>query len=209
MTATASFPGIAAADWVTHSLANPVNAVPGFVGNQNFLATDGTRFLDVTVDYKVFQPGTFSAPYTPFSGFSPPNPGDYVYAYQIYNRDPAHGGLSGSTVSQLGIDVAALNIGSVGKNTTVDPAPPAVDPTAAFLTPTGVSYLFLVPTINPGEYSVLLLIASPQFPQYAQATTLDHGLSATGQLPVPVPEPVTGVLALMGFAMARRSLRRR
>jgi hypothetical protein len=190
-------------------LSAPATLGGGFQGTQNFLSTVGTQTLDISVDFAVWGPGQFNGTYTPFAGYTPALPTDYVYAFQIYNNGPGNG-LSTRQFSQLGINSAGGTITSLGKDALYDPAGTDVDTNFAFLTPTGASYLFLVPTIQVNQFSVVLLMSSPTAPTFANATVFDSGLSASGQLPVPdvVPAPTSlGIAALAGTLAARRRRR--
>lgn len=179
-----------------------------FQGTQNFLSTNGTDTLDITVDFAVWGPGAYAGGYIPFAGYAPVAPSDYVYAFQIYNNGPGNG-LSTRQFSQLGINSAGGPIVSLGKDPLFDPAGTDIDTNFAFLTPTGASYLFLVPTIQVNQFSVVLLLTSPVGPTFANASVFDSGLSAQGQLPVPnvVPAPAGLALGLAGLGLAARRRR--
>lgn len=184
-------------------LASYPGNVPGFTNSQHFLATNGPETLDVSVDYAVFLPSQFPGNFIPFSGFPALAPNDYVYAYQVYNNGPGHG-ASNAAFSQLGINSAGGTIDSLGKDPTFDPNASAINTNFGFLSPTGASYLFLVPAIAVNQFSVVLLLASPQPPTLSAAAIFDHGLSASGQVPMPVPEPGTLALLAIGAVLARK-----
>jgi len=181
---------------------------PGTLGapfqtTQNFFATNGTDTLDINVDFAVWAPGQFPGTYVPFAGFTPANPTDYVYAYQVYNNGPGHG-QSTRQFSQLGINSTGGVINSLGKDPSFDPSGVDVDTPFAFLSPQGASYQFLVPTIGVNQFSVVLLLTSPNAPTFSQASVFDSGLSANGQVPMPVPAPATLTLLALGAACLRR-----
>jgi len=183
-------------------------SAPGTLGapfqtTQHFLATNGTDTLDISVDYAVWAPGQFPGTYVPFAGFLPANPSDYTYAYQVYNNGPGHG-QSTRQFSQLGINSAGGTVDSLGKDPNFDPSPLDVDTPFAFLSPQGASYQFLVPTLAVNQFSVVLLLTSPNAPTFAQASVFDSGLSASGQVPMPVPAPATLTLLALGAAGLRR-----
>jgi len=188
-----------------------VLAAPGTLGapfqsTQNFLTTNGTDTLDINVDYAVWAPGHFPGNYVPFAGFLPLVPGDFVYAFQIYDNGPGHG-QSTRQFSQLGIDSLGGMIDSLGKDPTFDPSPMAVDTNFAFLSPQGASYQFLIPAIGVNQFSVVLLLSSPQAPNFSQASVFDSGLSAHGPLPMPAPAPGTMALVAFGVAVMMRRAR--
>jgi uncharacterized protein (TIGR03382 family) len=195
---------VARADFSNRVVLN----APGTLGapfqtTTHFLATNGTDTLDINVDFAVWAPGQFPGNYVPFAGFLPANPADYVYAYQVYNNGPGHG-ASTRQFSQLGINSAGGVINSLGKDPTFDPSGVDVDTPFAFLSPQGASYQFLVPTIQVNQFSVVLLLTSPNAPTFSQASVFDSGLSANGQVPMPIPAPATLTLLALGAAGLRR-----
>lgn len=208
--AVGMFSSMASASWGNRVL---LNAMPGLFqpgtwqGQTQFFSTNGVRSLDITVDYAVFAPGQFPGNYTPFAGFLMPPANDYLYAYQVYNTGVANGGLSTTQFSQLGIDTLGP-VSSLGKDQSgVGPTGDAggINTNFAFLSQQGASYLFLVPSIQVDEYSIVLLYSSPIGPSFSNATVYDSGLSATGNLPTPIPAPASAALALAGLgAVARR-----
>lgn len=212
LAAIGAVPSIASASWSNRVLRNvglPGLHDPGtWQSHTTFLATNGVRTLDVTVDYAVFSPGQFPGVYTPFAGFVAPGPNDYVYAYQVYNTGLGNGGQSNTPFSQLGIDsvgpVSSLGKDESGVAPLGDPA--GINTNLAFLSQDGASYLFLVPAINVDEYSIVLMLASPFAPVFSRASVYDSGLSAHGDLPMPLPAP--GALALLGLGLVAARRRR-
>jgi hypothetical protein len=196
----------ARADFSNRVLLNAPGAIAGFQTTQNFMSTNGTQALDINVDYAVWAPGTFPGSYTPFSGFAPVSPTDFIYAYQVYDNGPGHG-VSTRQFSQLGIDATGGIVDSLGKDVNFDPSGTDVDTNFAFLSASGASYQFLVPAIQVNQFSVVLLLASPQGPSLSHASVFDSGMSASGNVPMPVPAPTT--LALLGMGGCLASRRRR
>lgn len=194
---------MARADFSNRVLLNAPGTVPGFQTTQHFLATNGTDTLDINVDSAVWAPGTFPGNYVPFAGFAPASPTDYVYAYQVYNNGPGNG-QGTRQFSQLGINSAGGVIDSLGKDPNFDPSGVDVDTPFAFLSAQGASYQFLVPTIQVNQFSVVLLLTSPNAPTFSQASVFDSGLSASGAVPMPIPAPATLTLLALGAAGLRR-----
>ena len=202
----------ASASWSNRVLLNPISGLfqpANWQGQTQFFSTNGVRSLDITVDYAVFSPGQFPGNYTPFAGFAAPPANDFVYAYQVYNTGVANGGMSTTQFSQLGIDTLGP-ISSIGKDQSgVGPTGDAggINTNFAFLSQQGASYLFLIPSIQVDQYSIVLLYSSPIGPSFSNATVYDSGLSASGNLPTPVPAPASAALALLGLGAAARRRR--
>jgi uncharacterized protein (TIGR03382 family) len=199
-------PSTVKADFTNRVLLLAPGSLGGaFQSTQNFLSTVGTQTLDINVDYAVWGPGQFPGNYVPFAGFTPLVPSDYVYAFQVYDNGPGNG-QSTRQFSQLGINSIGGTVSSLGKDPTFDPSGVDVDTNFAFLSPQGASYQFLVPAIGINQFSVVLLLSSPQAPNFAQASVFDSGLSAHGNLPMPTPAPGTiPLMALGAAALFRRS----
>ncbi len=200
---------VASASWTNRVLLNSLSGLyqpATWQGQTNFFSTNGVRSLDVTVDFAVFAPGQFPGNYTPFAGFAAPPANDFVYAYQVYNTGVANGGLSTTQFSQLGINslgpISSLGKDQSGVGPTGDVG--AINTNFAFLSAQGASYLFLVPSIQVDQYSVVLLFSSPIGPTFSQASVYDSGLSANGNLPMPIPAPGTLALLGLGAVVARR-----
>ncbi len=207
LASAAMTPSVAKADFGNRVLLTAPGTLGGaFQSTQNFLSTNGSETLDINVDYAVWAPGLFPGNYVPFAGFPVPAPNEYTYAFQVYDNGPGHG-LSTRQFSQLGINSIGGAITSLGKDPTFDPSGVDVDTNFAFLSTQGASYQFLVPTIGINQFSVVLLLSSPQAPDFAQASVFDSGLSAHGQLPMPAPAPGALPLLAVGFALRRRRTR--
>jgi hypothetical protein len=201
----------AQANFVTHPLIGHAGA--GISGTSPFIgaaANGGT--IDVNVDYAVFAPGAFTAnggAFTPFGGFGPLSPTDYVYAYQIYNNGPAHQGTGNVEISSLNIVFGPFgSVSSLGNDPGFDPDPNDINATLAFNFSPTASYLFIAPnSLGVDEFSTVLLLSSPLAPALQNASyVIDGGTTVTGVLPAPVPEPGTLVLALVtaGLMLKRR-----
>lgn len=212
--------GAAFASWgdrvlIDPSYSPPPSVVPGFQSTTQFVGPGSGGTLDCLVDYAVFLPGQFPTFFNDQSGsVIPPLPGynagtDYVYAYQVHNYDPAHGGTSNLPASQVNVSMGS-NLGAVtgfGLNNTFDPGAGQIIPTAAFDLGNSTLILFATPTIGPGEYSALLLLSSPYPPVLQNATMVDGGVGINAPLPAPIPEPAS--LALLGLGLAVAAARRR
>ena len=110
MTATAN------ASFTNRVLLTAPGTIGGaFQNTQPFLATNGTDTLDISVDYAVWAPGQFPGNFIPFAGFTPAQPTDFVYAYQVYDNGPGHG-QSNRAFSQLGINSIGGPVSSLGKD---------------------------------------------------------------------------------------------
>ncbi len=172
-------------------------------GTKNFSAMGK---LIVDVDYAVYAPGDF-----PLAGYDP-GPGQYVYAYQLINKDTSTDSIQKITI---GLDSNAwpLNIAEIP-----DPSPPEGVPSAPSFTgsPPGSAAWTYSSTVNvtPGSKSEILLFTSQFEPQWKSSTLRGFGVgvigNVTGGLPSPVPEPCAalGFLLAGGLFVLARLLRR-
>lgn len=193
----------AQADWINRPLPGHASAL--ISGTTSFTGPSTTGILDVDVDWAVFAPGDFAAAggvFSVFSGFSAPSPTDYIYAYQIYNKGAANGGTSDTNLSSLNINFGTSGtISSLGYDADFDSAGDDVNATLAIAFPPTASFLFYMPSLGVNQYSVVLLLASPQAPVMSDiSSVIDGGLGINGQLPAPVPSPAAAALGLIGLA---------
>jgi len=220
--ASALFATHVRADFTNHPLPGNSAGLEGFIGSTHFVTSGGGKTLDVNVDYAVFAPHTFPRglenflPYSsPIGTFGPPDPDDYVYAYQIYNNGPA-GDRAYDTLIFLsvGIDTKAL-VGSLGRDPGFDPSEQDIDAAAAFLGKDGAKYLLIFGTegqeIGPQEFSMVFLLSSPNAPKFESSYVWSGGaLTKEGLLPSPLPTPgagmagFVGLMGLVGWKLTRR-----
>jgi hypothetical protein len=185
-------------------LCNDPNAIAAWSGEKAFTATDGTFSINAAVDFAVYAPGKFN---TTFGGADPSGGTEYVYAYQIFNvTDPASEEITKISVGLLPLS-GAHNIG-------VLTSPPVLGggivPDLYRLSGGSARWNFDDPTIAYGDHTAVFFFTSPDAPEWLAASVQD-GLAASGLLPspMPVPEPTTLALLLLGGAFGTRGWYRR
>lgn len=205
--AALAMPSIARADFTTHPLVGAAGSL--LSGSGMFFATglnssSVLKTLDVQIDYAVWGPGAYTGGFNTFGTNLPISvpATNYTYAYQIYNRDVAHGGLSDTTFSQLGVSVLGP-ITALGQDRNFDSSAFDVAGTFSVAAAGGAAYFFLTPRINPGQFSAVVLLSSAYAPVFSNATTFDSGLNADGFLPTPVPAPGAAFLGMLGLGLVR------
>jgi hypothetical protein len=179
--------------------------IPAYSGTTQFNLTNGTSVLNVTVEYAVFAPGSYTG--NDISGGS-----NHIYAYQIFSN----GTGSSLPASNVAVDFFSVGI-PIGSSTNAvgtDPgygAPLGVNP-LAFSFPQSAGYMFTLSALNPGQHSMVLLFSSVHTPTMGFGTISGGGMSGMGALAAPsvVPEPVTIALlipAVLALRNRRNSLR--
>lgn len=173
--------------------ALPVGGDSVQVGGTNFSTGDDylPELFSALVTYEVFHyPGGKVG-------------GEYLYTYEISSDD----------VSTVGLSYFSVGIGDGG-----DAASPGFETNFDDVTPSGqylvgsppqsVDFLFIQDTIDGGESSALLYFVSDRGPGWGYGTLSGGGISKTGLLPTPVPEPCTlvllGAAAMLGLGGTRR-----
>jgi hypothetical protein len=171
----------------------------------------GTKYLNVDVEYAVYEPGTFN---NSFPGCDPSNGNEYVYAYQLFNRTSSTD--TGILKFTLGVSNEAFPIGSYITEIE-NPAATSIRVSApATVGTTAINWTYAPSTsrIRTGENSKLLLFTSHDAPTWNFANLVGYSGATTPAnnyfLPSPVPEPGTLIaLAIAGFLFClRRAIRR-
>jgi len=194
----------------SHPLADHISALSGFRGSTTLHSEGSGNILDVTIDYGVFAPSKFPGTFETWKEdsvpvFPDPNPADYIYAYQIHNNSPP----STVALSHLNLHLAGgVAMSSLGYDKGLDQVDEDIIPSSWSASSTNVVYYFYYPQILPNEFSVVLLLSSPDPPTFQTASVLDGGLSAEGKLPSPVPAPGAAVLGMIGLSTVASVVRR-
>jgi hypothetical protein len=167
------------------------SAISGWSGTKNYSAMGK---LIVDVQYAVYAPGDF-----PLAGYDP-GPGQYVYAYQLINRDASTDGIQKLTI---GLDADALpqNIAELP-----DPDLPGGVPSTPSFTgfPPGSAAWTYSSAVNvtPGSKSEVLLFTSQFGPQWKSSTLRGFGVGVIGNVPNGLPSPVPEPAAALGLLVA-------
>ena len=212
-------PATASADFALHPLAGASGAVMS--GATSMVATASGLTIDATVDYWVGTSAAWTAQ-SPWPGAFFPlasspgagyGPGDYIYAYQIYNNGstttPPHG-TSTTPFSTLSIStVAGATITDTGEDHLFDPGPPArpngTSPTDGVVYSTSLDFEFFTASgLALETWSSILLFASPNAPMMGSGSILDTGVAANGSLPTPIPVPGAALLGAVGLGIITR-----
>jgi hypothetical protein len=164
--------------------------------------------LHGTIDWAVFTRAAFDAAF-PGNGYvSPAN--ELVYAHQIFSAGPVIG------VTGMDIFLDGYPAGNGGSYSISGIPLTEVPAVFAFADPTLASYILAAET-DPLTPSEGLVYSSPNRPQLTGVpTVVDGGLTASAELPIgipgpnPIPEPTTGIFALLAaaFVFAFRRVRR-
>ncbi len=169
------------------------------------------------IEYAVFAPGGFSTFLSDNGiGFVDPSPaGSRVYAYQVFVTALGDLGQGANLVNQLnvGVDVVDSQVGPGGGPAYIPEALlPGIqeDPTSAAYPGSSVRWQFDNGggTIGVGESSTIVFYWSPFTYEGGNATVKAGIAGATGTVPVPVPEPGSIGLLVLGGALMIRSRRR-
>ena len=206
-------------------LDTDTNAMPGWYGSTLLSGIDpfiGYYKVAADVDYAVYAPGQFDLTFG--AGSDPSGGTEYVYAYQMHNRDASES----STIKSLSVGLDGdsgrpghlaepLNGSPLGYvsflddvlfgDFGLDPDDSRAVPPSGPPSPTSMRWDFEqnnLPTLLPGMSSDILLFTSPAEPEW-DSGTLDAAWAGSGSLPSPSPEPATmGLLALGGLAILKR-----
>jgi hypothetical protein len=187
-------------------LATDPAAIPGWTGSTPFAGTNASlsHTVNAVVDFAVYAPGQFS------TSLALGNPADisggtqYIYAYEMF-RTGNDADLAALTIN-LVPNAVPNNSTLAGFNTTTPEGGPA--PLSANFVPGTIGLprqsvrWNYVPAISGNGHSAILLFASPYGPQFLNATVGGtFTTAALALLPTPVPEPATGLLALLGIGL--------
>jgi hypothetical protein len=184
--------------------------------------TLGSNVLKSEVEYGVYAPGQFSASVALGNPVDPSGGTAFVYAYEIF--DDSNGGNALVLNLSVGIDYlhrpTAIPVGwpsnQVGH--VAGPDGPGVGPALSQFLPTisdpkhNIKWTYTTTQIHPGEHSDILIYTSPfHAHMFLSSMTGGSGTIASNNLPSPVPEPATAVLAVVAVIclLAAKCARRR
>lgn len=183
------------------ALAGPLptdpNALSAWQGSKVITSSK----ITATVEYAVYAPGQFSASAALNNPSDPSLGNDYVYAYEIIAGTQAVKDLTVG-ITAGGVPAASTNIGDTGITGGISPTssvfilqtlPPPTKVSNAKWTNTSA-------TLWQNAHSDVLYFTSPFAPQLFISSISGGGTAiATNQLPSPIPEPSTAILAATGF----------
>jgi hypothetical protein len=170
------------------SLNNDPNAMTGFTGTAAFNITVSTVSLKGNIDYAVYAPGTY--PGSDHTGGS-----EYIYAYQIFTSPKDNVAIDFFSV---GISNGAT-IDNIYTDKTYGLSPgTGIDPSLSNIFAQSVGFVFASPSLNPRDWSNVLIFTSANSPTMGFGTISGGGASGMATLltPSPVPEPATIALLL-------------
>jgi len=195
---------------VSAAFAGPLStdaaAIPGWTGSTPFSGTNGSasNFVNAVVDFAVYAPGDFST--SAVLG----NPADfsggfqYIYAYEMFRtgEDANLSALSINLVPNAVPDNSTL-VGHIATTPEGGIAPISSNLIPGGIVPKQSVRWNFIPAIAGSGHSDILIFASPYGPQMLNATVGGtFTTAAMALLPTPVPEPTSGLLALLGFCFA-------
>ncbi|HTM56449.1 MAG TPA: hypothetical protein VL175_20625 [Pirellulales bacterium] len=183
------------------ALAGPLptdpNALSLWQGSKVITSTK----ITATVEYAVYAPGQFSASAALNNPSDPSLGSDYVYAYEIIAGTQAVKDLT-IGITAGGVPAASTNIGDTAITGGISPtssvfilqtSPPPTKVSNAKFTNIGT-------TLWQNNHSDILYFTSPFAPQlFISSISGGSTAIATNQLPSPIPEPSTAILAATGF----------
>lgn len=196
-------------------------ALPPWQGSVTMSQNSGSNVLFAEVEFAVYAPGQFNASVTLGHPADPSAGQDYVYAYEIFN-DAANG--SNVTINTLSVGVDYLNFpnaipvpGSFVGHTSGPDGPGVAPNLSRFVPSTGqpkhsVAWNYTTTVFNPGQHSDILFFASPWAPHlFLSSLGGGQATGASNNLPSPIPEPATAVLAVIAIIclMSAKCVRRR
>lgn len=168
---------------VKASLYNDPAAMTGFTNRTSFSITMSGSVLKADVEYAVFAPGTYP-------GNNLAGDDEYIYAYQVFD----------SLKSSVAVDFFSVEITSgVTVNTIYDDETygyspeTAVAPSISNLFAQSAGFIFAGQSLNPRNWSDVLIFSSTHSPAIGFGTVSGGGLCGMGSLATPsvLPEPAT------------------
>ena len=145
-------------------------------GIVNFNASGGNSLLDIDVEFAVYAPGDYT-------GTDPSAGDEWVYAYQIFND---LGGTTDLTSLSIGKRVGAITANPVSDTSPLVGVGGGIAPSAVDATGSAVSYSFIPDSLDPNEFSRVLLFTSPQSWGNSTSNVLNGGLTDQQDLPGPL-----------------------
>ncbi|MCX5633143.1 MAG: hypothetical protein NTW93_05685 [Phycisphaerae bacterium] len=162
------------------SLYNDSDAMADFKNKTSFSITMSGKTLKADVEYAVYSPGDYP-------GDDLTDGSEYIYAYQIFNSTQSNVATDFFSVGLIDSSYADY----IYTDTTYG-TPGGKDP-FAFSFPQSAAYVFIGTSLNPGQWSDVLIFSSTHLPTIGFGTVSGGGLSGMGSLATPsvLPEPAT------------------
>ncbi len=182
-------------------LATDPAAIPGWKGSSPFSGTNAsvTNTVNAIVDFAVYAPGQFSTSVALGNPVDVSGGTEYIYAYEMF-RSGEDAGLSALSINLVpnAVPLASTYVGHIA--TTPEGGIAPISSNFVGLKQS-VRWNF-IPALAGNTHSDILFFASPYGPQWLNATVGGtFTTAALALLPTPVPEPATGLLALLGIGL--------